>query len=181
MAASIGQQLETKLNDIFGKSAPQLPANGKKMLVEWAPWVALIVGVLSLWAAYALWGWAHIATGLANYVNSLCTMYGGPNCNTTSVDSMTFWVWLGLAVLIVEGILYLLAFPGLRDHKKSGWNFLYWGALINLVYALISLFTNYGLGNFVGSLIGSAIGLWLLFQIRSSYSGERAANTHTAK
>jgi hypothetical protein len=181
MAATMSQQLETKLNDVFTKSTPQLPANSKKTLVEWSPWVALVVGVLSLWAAYALWGWAHAVTGLTDYVNSLCAAYGGASCNTSSVDSMTLWVWLGLAVLIIEGVLYLLAFPGLRDRKKAGWDFLYWGALLNLIYAVISLFTNYGLGNFIGSLIGSILGLWLLFQVRSMYMGERIAKAHTAK
>lgn len=180
MAASMGQQLETKLNDVFGKRAPQLPANGKKMLVEWAPWLALIVGVLSLWAAYALWGWAHVASGLINYANSLCTVYGGSSCNVAT-DNMTLWIWFGLAVLVIEGVLYLLAFPGLRDRKKTGWNFLYWGALINLVYAVISLFTNYGLGNFIASLIGSVIGLWLLFQVRGQYTGERVVKIHAEK
>jgi magnesium-transporting ATPase (P-type) len=181
MAASMNQQLETKLNSIFSKNAPQLPSNSKKTLVEWAPWAALIVGLLSLWAAYALWGWAHIATGLINYANSLCTAYGGYSCNTAATDSMTFWVWISLAALTVEGGLYLLAFPGLRDHKKAGWNFLYWGALVNVVYAVISLLTNYGFGNFVVSLIGSVIGLWLLFQVHDMYLGERVAHSHPKK
>lgn len=180
MAASKGQQLETKLNDVFGKRAPQLPANGKKALVEWAPWVALVAGIVSLWAAYALWGWAHVASGLLDYANSLCTAYGGSNCNT-AVDNMTLWVWLALAVLVVEGALYLLAFPGLHSRKKAGWNYLYWGALVNLVYAVISLFTTYGLSSFIGSLIASAVGLWLLFQVRGMYTGERATKMHAAK
>ena len=175
MAAS--NQLESKLNDIFGKAAPQLPANGKKMLVEWAPWVALVVGILSLWSAYALWGWAHVASSVIDLTNSVCAAYGGPACST-STDSMTLWIWLSLAVLAVEGVLYLLAFPGLRARKKAGWNYLYWGALVNLVFVVLNLVSGYGFTNFVGSLLGSAIGLWLLFQVRSLYLGER---THASK
>lgn len=171
MAAS--NQLESKLNDVFGKSAPQLPTNGKKMLVEWAPWVALVVGVLSLWAAYALWGWAHVASGILDLANSVCNTYGGAAC-ITPTDSMTLWIWLSLAVLIVEGALYLLAFPGLRAHKKAGWNYLYWGALINLVFVVLNLVSGYGFQNFFGSLLGSVVGLWLLFQVRDMYMGERA-------
>ena len=98
---------------------------------------------------------------------------------------MTLWIWLALAVLVVEAVLYLLAFPGLRDRKKFGWNYLYWGALVNVAYAVVSLFDGYnGVGNFVGALIGSAVGLWLLFQVRSSYLGSKstsAASSSAAK
>ena len=144
---------------------------GKKTLVEWAPWASLVVGVLTLWAAWALWQWAHAVSGLMAATNALCGAYGGiyGNCGMAT-DQMSLWVWLGLLVLVVEGVLYLLAFPGLRDHKKAGWKYLYWGALINLAYAVLSLFAGYGLGSFIGALIGSAIGLWLLFQVRGSYT-----------
>jgi hypothetical protein len=38
-----------------------------------------------------------------------------------------------------------------------------------VAYALVSLFTLNGAGGFVGALLSSAIGLWLLFQVRSEY------------
>ena len=62
-----------------------------------------------------------------------------------------------------------LAKTGLKARKKAGWNYLYWGALVNVAYALVSLFTLNGASGFVGALLSSAIGLWLLFQVRSEY------------
>ena len=175
MAANAMNQLEAKLDTIFEKNAPKLPAGAKKVIVQYAPWVSLIVGLLSLWAAWALWGLAHTATAFIDYANQLSAAYGGSI--TTTVD-MTLWVWLALAVLVVEAVLYLLAFPGLRDRKKAGWNYLYWGALLNVAYAVVSLFVSYsGVGSFIGALIGSAIGLWLLFQVRSSYMGSKHATS----
>jgi len=162
-------QLETKLDDIFEKNAPKIPANIRKMLADWAPWLALIGGIFTLWSAYALWSWANVASGLLDYANTLCQTYAGPGCNSIATSRMGLTVWLALAVLVVEGILYLLAFPGLRARKKAGWNYLYWGVLVNLAYGLVSLFTGYGVGTLIGSLIGSAIALWLLFQMRSEY------------
>jgi len=179
-------QLEVKLNDVFGKQAPQLPENGKKMLVEWAPWISLIVGLFSLWGAWVLLQWAQVATNAADYLNTLCngayaSLYSA-GCSAADVSRFSLWVWLGLAVLVAEAVLYILAFSGLRDHKKAGWNFLYWGALLNIVYAVVNLFTNYnGVTNFVGALIGSAIGLWLLFQIRGHYTGAKTGSTASAK
>ena len=167
------QPLERNLDDLFVKSAPALPAGGKKFLVEYLPWINLILGVISLYTAWALWHWAHFANSLINYANSLSAAYGGP---AVATNRMTIGIWLGIAVLAVEGLLYIAAFPGTRDRKKSGWNLLYYALLLNIVYGVVVLFTDYGsVGNLIGAIIGSAIGLYLLFQIRASYSGAAAA------
>ena len=64
------------------------------------------------------------------------------------------------------------AFSGLKARKKSGWNLLYYALLLNLAYGIVMAFTNYGgFSYLIGAVIGSAIGLYLLFQIRSSYLG----------
>lgn len=163
------KQLESVLEDVFVKKAPKLPEGGKKWLVKYLPWLTLLGGVFSLWSAYVLWHWAHAVNGLADFANQLCTAYGGTTCGTTS--RFSFWVWTAIAVLAVEGVLYLLAYPGLKAQAKSGWNYIFYGALVNVVYAVVSLFTSYNsFGNFIGALIGSAIGFWLLFQIRSAYT-----------
>lgn len=167
-------QLESSLEDIFVKKAPKLPNGGKKFLVQYLPWLTLIGGILTLWSAWGLWHWAHLANNLIDYANSISRIYG----NGDTVGSrLSVGIWLGIIVLVVEGLLYLAAFPGLRDRKKVGWNYLYYAALINIVYGVVILFTSYGgVGNLIGAIIGSAIGLWLLFQIRSSYSGTKSTN-----
>lgn len=166
------QSLENNLNDIFVKKAPALPANGKKALVEYLPWINLVVGLLSLWAAYALWHWAHAVSRAVDYLNSISSLYGG---STVAANRMSVGIWLSLVVMAVQALLYLAAFPGLRDRKKSGWNLVFYALLVNVVYGLVVMFTNYGsFGNLIGSLIGSAIGAYFLFQIRGSYSTAKA-------
>lgn len=176
--ANYANQLETKLDNIFEKQAPKLPVNARKMIADWAPWVALIVGVVSLLGAYWLWQAANAASTWLNYANQLSAAYGG---TAVATSNMTVWVWVALLVLVAEGLLYLLAFPGLKARKKAGWNYLYWGALLNIAYAVVNIFTFNGVGGFIGSLIGSAIGLWILFQIRSQYTGERSSSAAAAK
>lgn len=182
--ANAMNQLETRLNDVFGKQAPQMSASSKKMLVEWAPWASLVVGVVSLWSAWVLLHWAQAVDSAANYLNAICNganfyQYG---CTAASdVSRFSVWVWLGLIMLAVEAGLYLAAFFGLRDRKKSGWNFLFYGALVNVAYAVVSLFTDYnGVMNFLIALVGSAVGLWLLFQVRPLYLGQRASGSTTS-
>ena len=169
--------LEKSLDDVFVKSAPKLPEGGKKALVEWLPWLNLVGGILTLWAAWNLWHWAHVVNGLANYANDLSRAFGGSNVVS---NRMSVSIWLGVAVLAVEGVLYLLAFPATRDRKKQGWNYMFYALLINIVYGVVVMFTDYGgFGSFLGTLVGSAIGLWLLFQIRSRYMGVRAGHNTT--
>lgn len=164
------QPLEKSLDDLFVKQAPTLPANGKKALVQYLPWINLILGLLTLYTVYVLWHWAHLANNLINYANSLSAAYGGPQ---VANSRMTTGIWLGLIVLAIEALLYIAAFPATRDRKKSGWNLMFYALLVNVVYGVVILFTSYGgVGSLIGTLIGSAIGLYLLFQIRSSYGSK---------
>ncbi|MEK7594788.1 MAG: hypothetical protein AAB436_04075 [Patescibacteria group bacterium] len=173
------EPIEKSLDDLFVKNAPALPAGGKKMLVEWLPWLSLVFGLLSLWAAYGVWTWAHAASSLINYANTLSAAYGGPA--VADVNRLSAGIWVGLAVLTIEALIYIAAFPGLRDRKKSGWNLLFYAALLNVVYGVVVLFTSYGgVGNLIGSLIGSAIGAYFLFQVRASYTGKKAASKKAA-
>ncbi len=161
--------LEDKLNELFVKNAPKLPDGGKKALVAWAPILSLIVGILTLLSAWSLWHWARATEGLVNYANTVCSAYAGYSCGAP-MSRYSVWLWLGVLFLAAEGLLYVFAYSGLKDHKKPGWNYLYYGALLNVAYGVVSLFTSYdAAGHFVGALIGSAIGFYLLFQIRSVY------------
>lgn len=166
MGASL--PLEKPLDDLFGKQAPALPDGGKKFLVQYLPWINLILGLISLYTAYVLWNWAHVANQFVNYANSVSAAFGGP---TVATNRLSVGLWIGIAVLAVEALLYIAAFPGTKARKKSGWNLLYYALLLNIAYGVVVLFTDYGsVGNLIGAVIGSAIGLYLLFQIRSSYA-----------
>ena len=166
--------LEKSLEKVFVKQAPALPARGKEVLVEYLPWINLFLGIVTLWAVYALWHWAHLVNGLVNYANQINQAYG---INTGIVaHKLDGAVWLGLIVLAVEAVLYIMAFPATRARQKRGWNLMFYALLVNLVYGIVNIFTNYGgVGNFIGYAIGTVIGLWLLFQIRSKYLGKSAA------
>jgi hypothetical protein len=165
--------LENSLDGMLGSKAPvKMPENGKKVIAEWLPWISLALGVLTLWSAYAVYHWAHVASAIVDYANSLSKALGGTG---VSASRWSIGLWVGLVVLVIEGVLYLAAFPATKDRKKSGWDLLFYAALINIVYGVVILFTDYGgVGNFVMSLVGSVIGLWVLFQIRSVYTGGRS-------
>ena len=161
-------QLETALSDVFVKKAPKLPEGAKRFIVTYLPYINLVFGVLALWAAWAIYNWANYASEVTDYLNSYSRALGGTD--VVSRD-LTVGLWLAIIVLVIEAVLYIAAFAGTRDRKKSGWDLLFYALLVNAVYGVVVVFTSYGgFGNLLGALIGTVIGLYFLFQIRSSYS-----------
>lgn len=165
-------KLETTLDDVLNKKAPfKIPENGRRTLAGALWWLALVFGVLQLWAAWGLWRVAHWTDQLADYANSLAAVYGGPVTN----DLGAFY-YLALVVLAVTAVLSLLAAPGLKAMKKAGWNLLFYSMLVNVAYGVVVLFVSYGgFGDMVWALISSLIGAYLLFQVRGEFMKSHVA------
>ncbi len=162
--------LEKALAGVF-KGAPALPKNAKDWLVKYLPWLAILGAAGCAWGAYALWDWAH--SPLADLFSYYSSYYKALGVDT---DFMGVGMWIAFIVLLVSGALYLLAFPGLKAVKKAGWNFLFLGSIVNLVYGVVVLFTDYGgAGHLIGAIIGTVVGWYFLFQLRDSYTGKAAA------
>lgn len=158
-------KLEQTFDEWFVKKAPfQLPPHARETLVKIMPWLTLAGGILSIIAVLSLWNLAMWAQGAVNYgINAGLYTYGA------GAPPSMLGVWLGLAILALEGVLFFIAFPALKARKKSGWNLLYYVAAANVVYALVYLFVNQDFGSFLLSLVSSVIGLYLLFQVRGFY------------
>lgn len=166
------QDVENKLDELFVKKAPALPEGFKEWLVKYLPWINLVLGLFSLYSVYVIWHWAHYANNLINYANEISAAYGGTQI---AADRLSVGIWIGLVFLTIETLLYIVAFPATRARKKSGWNLLFYALIVNVLYGVVMLFTSYGgFGTLLGSLIGTAIGLYILFQIRAKYLHEKA-------
>ena len=160
--------LEKALDGVLGEKAPyKIPAKARETLVKISPWISLVSGILGLLAALALWRAAHLVNQVSDSLRQLSAVYG---TTTQQVDKLGLAFWLALIALVAFSLLALLAFPGLKNRKKTGWNLMFFSTLANLVYAVITLFYDgAGQGSFFGTAIGSVIGLYLLFQVRSYY------------
>lgn len=160
------KKAEKGLAGIFEK-LPALPENGKKTLVEWFPWISVIFGALNVLAALSLWNVGRRVDRANEIISGFSRAYGGSGA---SVSLGTLY-YVSLAVLLATGICMLLAFPGLKDRKKAGWNWLFLGEIVSLVAVVINLFVDYnvGSGGIFGGLLSAAIGFYLLYQVRSHY------------
>lgn len=165
---AIVKPLDAVLAPIF-KSLPPLPEGARNAIAKIWPWAALILGVMQLFAVYGLWQAGHIASAWIDYANELSAVAGQP-----VTYSLGIFYWIGIATLALDGVLLLCAVAPLMSAKKSGWNLLFLSAILNLVYGIIIVFDGYygNFSNLIGSLIGSAIVFYFLYQVRDHYLGK---------
>lgn len=166
-------KLEDQLAPLF-KDLPEIPKGFKEFLVQYWPIIALVVGALQLLAAIGLLG-SVAATSMflttAGYAAGVA--YTGINL---------FAAYIGIALLLINAIIFFLAFSPLTKKAKKGWDLLFLSTIINLVYGASQVFIGYsGFSSLIGSLVGTAIGLYLLFQIRSYYGTKKTAKTTGSK
>lgn len=140
-------QLDSFLETYLVKKAPfQIPAKWRENLVKWMPWIVLLVLILAMPAILALFGLSLFIAPFA-YLGGLG--YG---------FNYSVAIIVLAATLVLEG----LAIPGLFKRQKSAWRLLYYSALLNALYNLISF-------NIGGAILGTVISLYLLFQVRELY------------
>lgn len=136
------------LDKWFGSGSPvQLPANVKDWIAKYA-WVFALIGViLRAFGLLTIFGLGLAFSGLA-----------------AATGSFSFFsaVGIGLILLTVEGVLLLVAIPGLKNQKMSGWKFAFYAEVVGVVGSLISL-------NIIGAVIAFIIGFYFLFQIRAHF------------
>lgn len=162
--------LADKLEPIF-KGLPALPKNAKEWFVKAWPYIAFIFGIIQVFAAWGLWRSGHVVNQFADYANRISQMYGGDQV----VNSLGVFYWVALVVILVDAAIMFAAYPGLKAKKINGWNMLFLAACINLVYGVVVVFdsTYGGFSKLFSTLIGSAIGFYLLFQVREYYLGKK--------
>ena len=139
-------QLESVLELYLVKKAPALPENVKEIIVKYSPYLAILGLVLSVPSIITLLGLG----GLINRYAYLSGVYYGPSFS------------ISVIFLVISTVLMGLSIPGLFARKVSAWNLMFYSSLVNAVYNLI----RFDLGSLI---IGAAISLYFLFQVKSYY------------
>lgn len=149
------------------KQLPAIPANGRKWLADNAWWLALVGGILSVWGLWSMWQAANLVNQLGAWADRISASYG---VATTSSQLGVMW-YAALAAMAVQAVLMFLAFQPLKEHKKSGWNLLFYSSLVSLVVGVVYLFVPaYGISSLLGMVVGTAIGWYILFNIRGHFT-----------
>ena len=150
------------------KQLPQIPKKGRDVIAQLAPWLALAGGIVSILSLLWFWRAGHTVNRIIDISNDIIRTYGGTTIDTSPSLGVTWY--LALVLMAVQAFLLLAAFPKLKDSKKAGWNLLFYNALLAALIGIVYLVTpGYGFGSLFGSFIGTAIGLYLLFQVRDHF------------
>jgi hypothetical protein len=137
------------LDESYAK-VPALPKQWKDLLVNFAPWLSLIGGVILVFGAISL-------LGLGSFLSPFA-MYAGAGGFAV--------VWLvAAAFLLVGGVLELLAFSPLKARKEKGWNLMFYALLLNALSNIVRL----NVSEIVWAIIGFLIGYYFLYQVKSYY------------
>lgn len=164
------QKLEDQLAQLF-KDLPAIPKSAKDWLVQYWPYIALVIGILQLVSAAILWTAITAATPYLDQANRFSQqLYGvGYAPVYSATDKMFFYIAIGL--LVVNAVIFLLAYKPLTKKLKKGWDLLFLAALLEIVYGVAQIFMpGYGPGSFLMTAIATVLGLYLLFQIRDRYT-----------
>ena len=129
---------------------PSLPKGGVELIVNFAPWLALIFGVLAVLTGVAAFGFLSVLSPFA--------MVAG--AGSYAVLGMVYGV-----LLLAQGVLELLAFPSLKARKVRGWNLMFYSLVLGLVGSIFTL----SVSSIVGGVLGVLIGYYFLYQVKSYY------------
>ena len=136
-----------KIVDFIDSLYSKLPGFGpeiKDFIVKVLPYLAIIAGLVIVFS-------------------SVVDLLGTPflNALTRSGGATIFQKLMIVNVLgVVEGVLMIIAFKGLRKRKMIGWRLILWSQILFVVSALISFSPSFLLG---------LVFLYPLFQVRTSY------------
>lgn len=146
MNKNILTQAEEVLDLYLVKKAPSLPENIKEFIVKYSPYMSIVGIVLSIPGILALLGVGL----LASRYSYLGGVYYG--------NSFSISVLFLLASVVLMG----LSVPGLFARQASAWRLMFYSSLVNAVYNLI----RFDIGSLI---IGTAISLYFLFQVKNYY------------
>ena len=139
-------KLEKQLELYLVDKAPSIPKEWKELIVKIAPWLSVIMVVVAVPAALAIFGLAAMFSPFAYMAG---VGYG---------TGFTFsWIFT-LAIMVLE----ILAIPGLFKRTKSAWYLLFYATLLGAVQNLVIF-------NLGGLIIGTLLGLYILFQVKEYY------------
>ena len=162
-------KFENKMADIY-KGVPQLPQNARDTLVEIWPWIALVFGVVQVFAAWGLWRLIHVISALDEWARTVGNYYGHYAYNAGPSMFDKTMVYVGILVLLVDALILLLAFPKLKLRQRAGWDLLFLSALANVAYGVVQIFIDgRGVGSFIFSIIETGVVFYFLLQVRDRY------------
>lgn len=150
-------QLESITQDL-----PHLPKGIVDFLVKINPWLAAVGGLLLVLGSFNF-----IQIGLTSPTRTMALLM--PDAFAISP---TYYLLSGILMMILA-FMSGLAFAPLKAQSFDGWLIMFWMIGIYLVDSIIGI--AYGVENIFMTLLGLAIGIYILFELKPAYSDKGTA------
>lgn len=160
------------------KNVPHLPKNAQKWIADNVWWIVLIAVVLGVLGVFTGFGAIGALGAVTATYGALSPYYGVAVAN---VGAAITAAWIALAGLAASVVLMALAISPLKEHKKKGWDLLFLSDIVYFAIVVVSAVITYSFGNIVGALLGTAIGFYFLFEIRSHFLGHKTVKAESSK
>jgi hypothetical protein len=146
------------LDENYAK-APALPKKWTDIIVNFAPWLALLSGVLGL-----IFGAMGLIASLSLFglMASVAPLgvYG-----VTYGPQYIIAVVVGALVLLATGVLSLMAYSSLKTRKEKGWNLIFYVLVLGIVSSIATL----NVFSIVMSVVVALIEYYFLYQVKAYY------------
>ena len=146
--------LEDGLNTFF-KGLPHLPKEWRHWLADNVWWLVLIGVVLG---AFGILGLVPVVLGISIFTGIVAGPAAGALVIITGIVNM--------AVLVVSVVLESMAVTPLKAKQKRGWDLLFLVSLVAFAGSVLNAIITGNIGHILGLLVGTFIGLYLLFEVR---------------
>lgn len=146
--------LEDGLNTFF-KGLPHLPKEWRHWLADNVWWLVLIGVVLG---AFGILGLVPVVLGISIFTGIVAGPAAGALVIITGIVNM--------AVLVVSVVLEAMAVTPLKAKQKKGWDLLFLVSLVAFAGSVLNAIITGNIGHILGLLVGTLIGLYLLFEVR---------------
>jgi len=146
--------LENSLGTLF-KGLPHLPKDWRHWLADNAWWLALI-GVA--FGCLGILGLIPVVLGISIFTGIVAGPAAGALIIITGIVNM--------AVLVVSVAFEAMAITPLKARQKRGWDLLFLVSLVTFTGAVLNALITGNIGHILGLIIGTLIGLYVLFEVR---------------
>ena len=146
--------LENSLGVLF-KGLPHLPKDWRHWLADNAWWLALIGVVIG---CLGILGLVPVVLGISIFTGIIAGPAAGALVIITGIVNM--------AVLVMSVALEAMAITPLKAKQKRGWDMLFLVSLVTFTGAVLNALITGNIGNILGLILGTLIGLYILFEVR---------------
>jgi hypothetical protein len=168
------KQLEKTMGGWY-KNTPPLSKGLKEGFAKAAPWIAVVIGVFQILAAWDLWSIMRVSDRLRHNTEVLNQYYTKETVHSYGLGSSDrLLIYASIVLLVISAVLLLTAYTELSKRTRRGWELLFKAGAVYIIYMILSLFINgsYHLDAFVISVILAAVGFYLLFQVQDKFIGK---------